>query len=276
MLYGLIKAVLGPVFRLLFEVRADGLAHVPERGPVILAANHQAFCDSLFIPLVVPRRVTFVAKAEYFRSWKTAWFFRAVGQIPMERGGGAASAKALGEAFNLLNAGGCLAIYPEGTRSPDGRLHRGRTGVARLAFATGARVVPVGVQGTRAIQPIGSRLLRPFKPVDIFFGDPIDLAARYEGRTEDPLALRQATDEIMWEIRELSGQRYVDSYASRASTTREGVPPGRAAGDSRVATAAPPAGVAAGASDGLEVVVGASALVPVGAPKEAAPSRTAS
>lgn len=221
MLYGLIKAVLTPIFRVFFRVRAEGLEHVPSSGPLILASNHQAFCDSLFIPLVVRRRVTFVAKVEYFRSWKTAWFFRAVGQIPMERGGGAASAKSLGEAFDLLEGGGCLGIYPEGTRPPDERLHRGRTGVARLAFATGAPVVPVGVKGTRAIQPIGARFLRPFKPVEIRFGPPIDLASRYAGRTEDPLALRQATDEIMWEIRELTGQQYVDQYASRKAKPAE-------------------------------------------------------
>lgn len=164
----------------------------------------------------MPRRVTYVAKAEYFTSWKTAWFFRAVGQIPMERSGGKASAKALGEAFDLLSSGGCLGIYPEGTRSPDERLHRGRTGVARLALSSGAPVVPVGIRGTRAIQPIGARLLRPFKPVELRFGRALDLEARYGHRIDDPLTCRQATDELMWEIRQLSGQQYVDSYASRS------------------------------------------------------------
>lgn len=217
MLYGLLKAVLAPILRGLFGVKVEGLENVPASGPVIIASNHQAFCDSLFIPLVVSRRVTFVAKAEYFKSWKTAWFFRAVGQIPMERSGGKASAGALGEALDLLSSGGCLGIYPEGTRSPDERLHRGRTGVARLALSSGAPVVPVGIRGTRAIQPIGSRLLRPFKPVEVRFGRPLDLAARYGHRSYDPLACRQATDELMWEIRQLSGQQYVDRYASRSA-----------------------------------------------------------
>lgn len=217
MFYGLIKAVLSPIFRVTFRVRVRGLEHLPAVGGLIIACNHQAFCDSLFLPFAVPRRVTFVAKAEYFQSWKTRWFFQALGQIPMERTGGSASEKALGEALDVLLAGGCIGIYPEGTRPPDERLHRGRTGVARLAFAAHCPVVPAGIRGTREIQPIGARMLRPFKPVDITFGTPIDLGARYGKRLEDPLVLRQATDEIMWEIRQLSGQQYVDRYASRSA-----------------------------------------------------------
>jgi 1-acyl-sn-glycerol-3-phosphate acyltransferase len=244
-LYGLIKAILTPIFRVFFRVHVDGAENVPDSGPIIIASNHQAFCDSLFIPMVVKRRVTFVAKVEYFRSWKTAWFFRSVGQIPMERGGGSASAKSLGEAFDLLKNGGCLGIYPEGTRPPDERLHRGRTGVARLAFATGAPVVPVGVQGTRSIQPIGARMLRPFKTVEIRFGAPIDLAARYGDRMEDPLASRQATDELMWEIRQLSGQQYVDEYASRKPKVPAGADGADTAPSSDVQVE-----VAAGSSDG--------------------------
>lgn len=215
MLYGLIKAILTPVFRLSFRIRASGGENIPVSGGVILAANHQAFCDSLFLPFTVPRRVTFVAKAEYFQSWKTRWFFRAVGQIPMERSGGSRSSQALDEASALLREGGCIGIYPEGTRPPDGQLHRGRTGVARLALATGCPVVPVGIKGTRAVQPIGSRMLRPFKMIEVAFGEPLDLAVRYGHRTGDPLVLRQATDDLMWEIRQLSGQQYVDRYASR-------------------------------------------------------------
>jgi 1-acyl-sn-glycerol-3-phosphate acyltransferase len=213
--YGLVKALLTPILRGLFKVKVTGRENVPSEGAVILAANHQAFCDSLFIPLVAGRRVSFVAKAEYFESARTAWFFRAVGQIPMDRSGGAGSKKSLGEAAQLLSEGGCLGIYPEGTRSPDECLHKGRTGVARLALSAGCVVVPVGVRGTRAIQPIGSRLLRPFKSVEIAFGAPIDLAGRYGHRLDDPLVLRQATDDVMWEISQLSGQRYVDRYASR-------------------------------------------------------------
>jgi 1-acyl-sn-glycerol-3-phosphate acyltransferase len=229
MLYGLIKAILTPILRVMFRVRVNGLENVPPTGGLLLASNHQAFCDSLFLPLAVRRRVTFVAKAEYFHSWKTSWFFRAVGQIPMERSGGSASQKALGEALGVLTSGGCIGIYPEGTRPPDERLHRGRTGVARLAFEANCPVVPVGIKGTRAIQPVGARFLRPFKTVDIAFGKAIDLRAHYGARLEDPLVLRQATDEIMWEIRQLSGQQYVDKYASRSA---------QAAEDARLAAAA--------------------------------------
>ena len=217
MFYGMIKAILSPIFRLLFRIRLDGVENIPESGGLIIACNHQAFCDSLFLPFAVPRRVTFVAKAEYFESWKTRWFFRAVGQIPMARSGGSASQKSLGEALEVLVSGGCIGIYPEGTRPADDQLHRGRTGVARLALAAGCPVVPAGIRGTRAIQPIGARMLRPFKTVEISFGQPIDLKARYGVRLEEPLVLRQATDEIMWEIRQLSGQQYVDRYASRSA-----------------------------------------------------------
>jgi 1-acyl-sn-glycerol-3-phosphate acyltransferase len=221
MFYGLIKAVLSPIFRVTFRIRTTGLENVPATGGVIIVCNHQAFCDSLFLPFAVKRRVTFVAKAEYFTSWKTRWFFRAVGQIPMERSGGSASQKALGEALEVLLAGGCIGIYPEGTRSPDERLHRGRTGVVRLALAANCPIVPAGIRGTRAIQPIGARMLRPFKPVDIAFGPLIDLTAHYGHRLDDPLVLREATDEIMWEIAQLSGQKYVDRYASRSAQAAE-------------------------------------------------------
>lgn len=217
MLYRALKVVIGTLLRVFFRIEVDGTGDIPVSGGVILASNHQAFCDSLFIPAVVSRRVTFVAKAEYFEQRRTAWFFRAVGQIPMHRGGGEKSEQSLGEALDLLRGGGTLGIYPEGTRSPDERLHRGRTGVARLAIAAGVPVVPVGIVGTRAVQPIGARLMRPFKTVEVRFGKPIDFAERYRGRLDDPLVLRQITDEIMFEIRDLTGQDYVDRYASRGA-----------------------------------------------------------
>jgi 1-acyl-sn-glycerol-3-phosphate acyltransferase len=216
-LYGAVKAVVAPVLRRSFTLEVEGLEHVPPSGAVILASNHQAFCDSLFIPAVVPRQVTFVAKAEYFEQRRTAWFFRAVGQIPMYRGGGEKSERSLDEALNLLKSGGALGIYPEGTRSPDERLHRGRTGVARLALAAGCAVVPVGVTGTREVQPIGARMMRPFKRVGVKFGEPLDFTGRYSDRLDDPMVLRQITDELMFEIRELTGQEYVDKYASRST-----------------------------------------------------------
>lgn len=215
MVYEVLKVLLSPLLRVFFRIQATGTENIPATGPVIIAANHQAFCDSLFLPLVVPRRVTFAAKADYFKSWKTRWFLRAMGQIPMERGGGEASRRSLSEAFDLLERGGALGIYPEGTRSPDECLHRGRTGVARLVLAAHCPVVPVGIRGTREIQPVGKKMLRPFKKVDIRIGEPIDFCARYGDRFHDRLVLRQITDELMFEIRELSGQTYVDRYASR-------------------------------------------------------------
>jgi 1-acyl-sn-glycerol-3-phosphate acyltransferase len=217
-LYSAIKVVVGPLLHASFHLEVDGVERVPASGGVILASNHQAFCDSLFIPAVVGRRVTFVAKAEYFEQRRTAWFLRAVGQIPMHREGGARSEKSLGEALSLLETGGVLGIYPEGTRSPDERLHRGRTGVARLALSARCPIVPVGMIGTRAVQPIGARMMRPFKPVTVRFGEPIHFSERYSDRLEDPMLPRQITDEVMFEIRELTGQDYVDRYASRSKT----------------------------------------------------------
>jgi len=213
--YWVLKAVLSPIFRLLWRVHVEGREHLPARGAVILAPNHVSFCDSLFVPLVVRRRVTFVAKAEYFDSWKTAWFFRAAGQIPMRREGGSASERALATAREVLEGGGILGVYPEGTRSPDGRLYRGHTGVARLALACRVPVVPVGLVGTTDVQPMGARLMRPLRRVTVRFGEPLDFT-RFDGASAaDPLALRTVTDELMFEIRRLTGQVYVDRYAKR-------------------------------------------------------------
>lgn len=215
MAYRVLKLLLTPIFHVLWRVRVEGAEHVPASGPVILAPNHVTFLDSFFLPLVVRRRVTYVAKAEYFDSWKTAWFFRAVGQIPMRREGGSASERALAAARDVLKAGGVLGIYPEGTRSPDGRLYRGHTGVARLALGCGVPVVPVGLVGTDAVQRPGSNVPRPFKPVTVRFGAPLDVSRFAGDEASDPLALRALTDELMYEIRQLTGQRYVDHYAKR-------------------------------------------------------------
>jgi 1-acyl-sn-glycerol-3-phosphate acyltransferase len=220
--YRTLKIVIGTLLSVFFRIEVEGDENVPATGGAILASNHQAFCDSLFLPASTSRRVTYVAKAEYFEQRRTAWFFRAVGQIPMHRGGGEKSRQSLGEALDLLKAGGVLGIYPEGTRPPDERLHRGRTGVARLALAAGCPVVPVALIGTRAVQPVGARMMRPFKTVKVRFGEPINFAERYGDRSDDPMVLRQITDEIMFEIRELSGQVYVDRYASRSAAPSEG------------------------------------------------------
>jgi 1-acyl-sn-glycerol-3-phosphate acyltransferase len=218
--YWVVKAVLTPILRFLFKVRVEGAEHLPGDGAAILASNHVSFSDSIFLPLVLKRRITFVAKAEYFEDPKTAWFFRAVGQIPIKREGGSAAERALASARDVLQSGNLFGIYPEGTRSPDGRLYRGKTGVARLALQTGAPVLPVAMIGTREAQPIGQVVPRFFMPITIRIGAPMDFT-RFADRIEDPLVLRQITDEIMFELRELSGQEYVDRYAKRKSDVED-------------------------------------------------------
>ncbi len=241
MAYWIFKVLLSPFFFLFWRVKVEGREHVPARGPAVLAANHQSFCDSFFLPLVLRRRLTYVAKAEYFDDWKTAWFFRAAGQIPMNREGGDASQRALDTATRVLDGGRLLGIYPEGTRAPDHRLHRGHTGVARLSLRCNVPIIPVGIVGTRAVQPPGSNLMRPFRPVVVRFGPP--LSYRQDGETVttgqctpprrsaagpeddgssptaeelDQAELRDVTDALMAEIARLSGQEYVDRYATRA------------------------------------------------------------
>jgi len=219
MAYWVVKAVLTPILRLLFRVRVEGREHVPRTGAAVVAANHQSFCDSLFLPLVIPRRVTFLAKAEYFDAKRTAWFFRSVGQIPIQRGGGDASARALATARGVLEEGKLVALYPEGTRSTDGNVHRGRTGVARLALECGVPVLPVGIDGTDAIQPRGSRMLRPFRSVRVRFGPPMTfdsagLVDAATGRTSTE-RLRGFTDTLMREISSLAGRPYVDELVNR-------------------------------------------------------------
>ena len=214
MAYWVLKAVLTPVLRLLYRIQVEGKDRLPRDGPVILAANHRSFMDSLFLPLVIPRRVTFVAKAEYFDSVKTAWFFRAVGQIPIRREGGSASEGALAAATDVLQAGQVFGIYPEGTRTRDGDLHRGHTGVARLALRTSAPIVPVGMIGTDEVQATDAKLPRLFRRITIRFGEPIR-PGHYKGREDDSLVLRAITDEVMFEIQQLSGYQYVDTYATK-------------------------------------------------------------
>lgn len=214
MLYWVIKLVLTPVLHVCCRIKVEGREHVPKSGPLILASNHRSFLDSIFIPLVIRRRVTFVAKAEYFDDRKVAWFFRGVGQIPIRREGGSASERALQSAMEVLEGGGVFGIYPEGTRTRDGKLHRGHTGVARLALRTGAPIIPIGLVGTDEVQPIDSKLPRLFRTVRICFGEPIELG-HYEGRHDDRLALRDVADEVMYEIGQLCGYEYIDTYATK-------------------------------------------------------------
>src|SRR3954464_1117355 len=213
-MYWVLKAVLTPILRFLFRVRVEGDENLPKKGPAILASNHLSFSDSIFLPLVLRRRITFVAKAEYFEQRKTAWFFRAVGQIPIKRGGGSASQRALDSAMDVLEGGCLFGIYPEGTRSPDGKLYKGHTGVARLALKSGAPVIAVAMVGTREAQPIGQVKPNFFSPIGVKFSKPMYFD-RYADRADDPRILRQITDEIMFELRSLSGQEYVDRYAKR-------------------------------------------------------------
>ncbi|KAA2253020.1 1-acyl-sn-glycerol-3-phosphate acyltransferase [Solihabitans fulvus] len=215
MLYGLIKGLVGPLTRLVYRPTVEGLENLPKDGPVILAANHLSFADNLIIPIVVPRKVTFIAKAEYFegRGVKGAlsrWFFSSLGHVPVRRGNGRAAKDSLETSAQVLTDGGAFAIFPEGTRSLDGKLHRGRTGVARLALGTGARVVPIGLVGTEQVIPVGRKLPRICK-VTVRFGKPLDFS-RYEGLDDSLPVLRSVTDEIIYAILELSGQEYADNY----------------------------------------------------------------
>lgn len=220
MLYWLLKyIVLGPLLRLIFRPQVEGLENVPDHGPAILAGNHLSFSDSIFMPLVVKRRVTFVAKAEYFteKGLKGAFkraFFRGTGCIPVDRSGGDAARAALETQLRVLKEGGLAGIYPEGTRSPDGRLYRGKTGVARLSLESGAPVVPVAMLNSDIIQPTGKVIPRLMR-VKIRFGKPMDFAARYPGKAGDRMVERAITDEIMYELMELSGREYVDVYAQK-------------------------------------------------------------
>ena len=220
MFYWFLKFLaLGPLLKLIFRPWAEGTENVPKEGAVILASNHLSYSDWLFMPLVIPRRVTFVAKAEYFegaglKGWLQKTFFSGAGQVPIDRSSGSAAAGAIKTQLRLLSEGEVCGIYPEGTRSHDGKLYRGKTGVARLALETGVPVIPVAVVGTDVVAPPGKKFGSIVRPV-VRFGPPLDFS-RYEGLENDRYILRSITDEIMYEIMRLSGQEYVDMYATRA------------------------------------------------------------
>ncbi|GAA2284800.1 lysophospholipid acyltransferase family protein [Glycomyces scopariae] len=217
-MWWLLKATLGSLLWVVYRPKVEGLEHVPEEGPAILASNHLAVTDSFFMPLVVKRRVTFIAKEEYFtgtgfKGWFVRSFMNAVGAIPVDRAGGDAANVALDTGERVLSEGRLFGIYPEGTRSPDGRLYRGKTGVARLALQTGSPVVPVAMLNTGELQPIGRRIPRIGR-VRIKFGAPHDFN-RYRELVGDRFIERAVTDEVMDALRELSGQDYVDEYAAK-------------------------------------------------------------
>jgi len=218
-LYWIIKAFLVPLMRPLYRPTVEGLENVPVDGPAILASNHLSFLDSIFLPLVVPRRITFLAKSEYFteRGLKgklKLMFFAGVGQVPIDRSGGEASEDALRTGVRILTHNKLLGIYPEGTRSPDGRLYRGKVGIARMALQAEVPVIPVAMIGTFEVQPPGT-VWPSIRKVGIRIGAPLDFS-RYAGLDDDRFVLRSMTDEIMYELMMLSGQEYVDVYAAKA------------------------------------------------------------
>ncbi|HEY3748091.1 MAG TPA: lysophospholipid acyltransferase family protein [Pseudonocardiaceae bacterium] len=219
MMYSLMKHVLlGPVLRLFFRPKVEGAENIPTTGGAVLASNHLAVADSFFLPLMVTRRVTFLAKREYFtgsgvKGLLKKWFFTGVGQVPIDRSSGAAARAALDTGVRLLTEGSMLGIYPEGTRSPDGRLYKGKTGLARMVLQARVPVIPVAMVGTDKANPIGSKMWRPY-PIRIRIGKPLDFS-RYDGLAGDRFVERSITDEIMYALMELSGQEYVDVYAAK-------------------------------------------------------------
>jgi 1-acyl-sn-glycerol-3-phosphate acyltransferase len=219
--YGILRAFLTPFLMVLFRPKVKGLRHVPGSGPVIIASNHLSFSDSIFMPLVVPRKVTFLAKSEYFTSPGPKGLlkkltFIALGQVPVDRSGGRRSEAALITGLKVLAEGKCLGIYPEGTRSPDGRLYKGRSGIARLAIESGSPVIPVAMFNTEKIQPTGTVVPKVMR-VAMIFGEPM----YFEGDSTDLQHLRDVTDKIMQTIQALSGQEYVDTYATKAKKSKE-------------------------------------------------------
>ena len=220
MFYHFLKyVVLGPILKVLFRPWVEGTENLPTDGAAILASNHLSFSDSIFLPLCVPRRITFLAKADYFtgrgvKGRLTAGFMKGAGQVPIDRSGGRASEAALRKALEILSEGDLLGIYPEGTRSPDGRLYRGKTGIARMALEAGVPVIPVAMINTFDVQPPG-QVIPKIQRIGIRIGEPLDFT-RYEGMESDRFVLRSITDEIMYELMQLSGQEYVDCYATKA------------------------------------------------------------
>ncbi len=218
MIYWVLKViVVGPILRLLFRPWITGSDNIPSRGGAILASNHLSFSDSIFLPLMVRRRITFPAKKEYFtgtglKGWATKMFFTSTGQIPIDRAGGEASMVAVRQGMKVLRRGGLFGIYPEGTRSPDGRLYRGKTGMARMALEAGVPIIPVAMIDTDKAQPTGQKIPN-LQQVGVKIGAPMDFS-EHSGREDDRVLLREITDEVMHALAELSTQEYVDEYAS--------------------------------------------------------------
>jgi 1-acyl-sn-glycerol-3-phosphate acyltransferase len=215
--------VLAPLARRVWQIDLAGYERLPEEGPAILCPNHISFLDSAFLMLTVPRNISFVGKAEYMDSWKTKYVFPAMGMIPIDRSGGDRSQSALDTAAAVLRRGELFGIFPEGTRSRDGLLYKGRTGAARLALEVGCPILPVGIVGTDAIQPPGAKAPKPFKRCSITIGRPVR-PERYRDRRHPHLAWRSMIDEVMFEIREMTGQEYCNHYAGERVETSVEVP----------------------------------------------------
>lgn len=218
MFYWLMKHwVIGPILTTVFRPWVKGLENVPRTGPVIVVCNHLSFVDSVFLPLMIDRQMAFLAKSDYFtgtgiKGWFVRFFMTSAGQLPIDRSGGKASEASLNAGLEILAEGKVLAIYPEGTRSPDGRMYRGRTGVARMILEAHVPVIPAAVMGTEKVMPLGSTIPQVHR-VGVVIGKPLDFS-RFEGMESDRFVLRSITDEIIYEMNKLSGQDYVDVYAS--------------------------------------------------------------
>jgi 1-acyl-sn-glycerol-3-phosphate acyltransferase len=214
-LYRLLRTIVPPFLNMLYRPWVEGIEQIPDRGPAILASNHLSFLDTVILPCACDRPIFFLAKSDYF-SGPQRWFFESIGVLPVYREGGDAGEASLRRGREVLDRGHLLGIYPEGTRSPDGRLYRGKTGPVRLALRTGAPIIPVAMVGTFDVLPPGAKLPR-LRRVGMRVGPPLDLA-RYRGGSEDHFALRSATDELMYELMMLSGQEYVDAYAAKVKS----------------------------------------------------------
>ncbi len=255
-----VRRVLKPLVMRLWDFDVRGLDNIPETGPAVLCPNHAAAIDSAFVPAVLDRNLIYVGKSEYLDDWKTAKLFPALGMIPIDRRGGDHAKAALDAAREVLEQGGLFGIYPEGTRSRSGKLHKGHTGAARLAIETGAPIIPVGLLGTADVQPVDAVVPKFFKQVGVRFGEPIDVG-RYRHRVGDRTLYRELTDEVMYEIQQLTGLEYAHVYAgsAAASTAASTAAP---AGEPAVKAVPVPAG-ADGGGPTIERTSSTDVLTPV-------------
>lgn len=235
-LYRAIKAVMRPLVMWVLRPTVEGIDHVPATGPVILCANHLSLIDPIVVPVLVPRPVVYLAKREYFAWAPSRWLFTHLGVVPVDRAGGSAARASLDRGTQVLRDGGVLSLFPEGTRSPDGRLYRGKTGPIRLAVRTGAPIVPIGLIGTREVMPPHTVLPRLGHPVTVRFGRPLTVP------TQEPVDLRAEADRLMRTIQVLSGQEYVDAYARPPEPTRYGGAPDERRSDRAVSESDRPQG----------------------------------